>query len=397
MKRIVIGIALVGIAVALALGGQFYWNNLRGSTPAFGPLPAVPVPLTPEPAQNTTGLPLTLPPGFGISVFAADLEGPRVLAWDPRGVLITSLPSQGTVIALPDRNHDGSADLPVIVARNLNRPHGIAFHNGKLYIAETDAVSMFDYDAETNRASNKQKIMDLPGGGNHSTRTIGFGPDGNLYISIGSTCNVCIEKDSRRATILVANQDGKNVRVYASGLRNSVFFGWHPTTKELWATDMGRDLLGDNTPSDEINIVKDGGFYGWPYCYEDRVHDTNFDPSGNASERCSLSIPPHIRFQAHSAPLGLAFVPDSWPKPYQGSLLVAFHGSWNRSVPTGYKVVLVSLDKNGTPKDQTDFLTGWLIQNGALGRPVDLLFSENGDLYLSDDKAGNIFVIHPIR
>ena len=297
---------------------------------------------------------------------------------------------------MPDRNHDQTADFPVVVASNLNRPHGLAFREGKLYIAETDGISVFDYDSSTNRATNKRSIIDLPGGGNHFSRTIGFGPDGKLYVSIGSSCNVCVEKDWRRAKILVSNPDGSGLREYATGLRNSVFFTWHPKTNEMWATEMGRDLLGDNTPAEEVNIVKDGGFYGWPYCYEDRIHDRNFEPSGNSVSLCARSVPPHIQFQAHSAPLGLTFIPDSWPEQYRGDLLVAFHGSWNRTEPTGYKVVQFGLETDAQI-NQTDFLSGFLVKNGAFGRPVDLVFGKDGDLYISDDKAGNIYRVAPIQ
>lgn len=390
MKRILYIPIFLTIGVVLYVGIQFYWNNFRGLRPAFGPSPKIPKMDTVKPAENSTGLPFSLAPGFSISIFSEDLASPRVMVWDPDGVMLVSIPSQGKVLALPDRNHDRVADFPVVVASGLNRPHGLAFREGKLYIAETDGVSVFDYDLSTNRATRKKLIISLPGGGNHYSRTIGFGPDGKLYVSIGSSCNVCVEKDSRRAAILVSNADGSELREYATGLRNSVFFTWHPKTREMWATDMGRDLLGDNTPAEEINIVRDGGFYGWPFCYEDRVHDKNFDPSGTSVSLCARSIAPHIQFQAHSAPLGLAFIPENWPEQYRGNLLVAFHGSWNKTEPTGYKIVLFKLGEQSA-FDQTDFLSGFLVGSGAFGRPVDLLFKSDGDLYISDDKAGNIY------
>lgn len=396
MKRFFLTLGFIVLIGAFFLGGVFYWQNLRGSGAAFGPIPALPSRRPLQPSQNSTGLSLSLPNGFSLSTFAQDLKGPRVLLFDSQGTLLVSMPSAGEIVALPDRNHDGSSDLPVIVANGLHEPHGLAFQNGQLYVAETDQVSVFSYNAGTNKATNKRKIVDLPGGGNHFSRTIGFGPDGKLYISVGSSCNVCIEKDTRRAKILIANSDGSGLREYASGLRNSVFFTWHPKTHEIWATDMGRDLLGDNIPADEVNIIKDGGFYGWPYCYEDRIHDTQFDPGGRGTSLCGQSIPPLIKFPAHSAPLGIGFIPDSWPEEYRGKLLVAFHGSWNRSEPTGYKVIMVDLDKDSHPTRQTDFLSGWLVKRGALGRPVDLVFDEKGVLYISDDKAGTIYRVTPI-
>ncbi len=427
-------------AVFIILGARYVWlayTNLRGARPAFGPPAGNIVKEIEKSADNTTGFPLSLPSGFSISIFAKDLGGPRVLAFDPTGTLLVSIPSQGKVVALPDRNGDGSADGIVTVIEGLNKPHGLAFQptTKKLYIAETDQVAVYDYDPATLRATNKKKIVDLPGGGNHVSRTIGFGPDGMLYISVGSSCNVCVETDQRRAAILVADVIGFNpvtTKLFASGLRNSVFFTWHPLTKELWATEMGRDLIGDDIPPDEVNIIKQNNFYGWPYCYGKSVRDTTFAdlkglhifgfPEGvTLSDVCTRATPSHIDIPAHSAPLGIAFVPSKisntseaegvnkiaaakiltpsslWSEEYQGDLLVAFHGSWNRSIPTGYKVVRMKLDEKGVYIGAEDFITGWLgnasAATGALGRPVDLLFDQRGNLYISDDKAGVVYRI----
>lgn len=354
MKKIVLVLGLILIVFA-AGAGIFYYQNLRGAGPAIR-LPRV----------NTAGLPLTIPDGFSISVFARNIPDARVLAWDPNGKLVVSSPSTGKVFRVVN---DGSSS---VVISGLNRPHGLAFKDSKLYIAETDGVSVYDYDG---KATNRKKIVDLPGGGNHTSRTIGFGPNGKLYISIGSSCNVCVEKDSRRASIQVL--DGE-LKPFASGLRNSVFFTWR--NGDMWATDMGRDLLGDNTPPEEVNIIKEGKNYGWPYCYGKQIPDKSF---GGSQERCKTTEPPVIEYQAHSAPLGLAF-----DKNY---LYVAMHGSWNRTEPTGYKVVRFNLDNNNEP---SDFITGWLqgpLADGALGRPVDLLFDQEGNLFISDDKAGVIY------
>ena len=323
------------------------WFGLK---PALGPVPS-------------TGLPLTVPDGFSISIFARNIPDARVLAWDPTRTLLVSSPSTGKVFRVSD---DGSS---TVVIEGLDRPHGLAFRDGKLYIAETDAVAVYDYDGT---AKNRKKIIDLPGGGNHFSRTIGFGPDGKLYISIGSSCNVCREKDSRRASIQVL--DGE-LKPFATGLRNSVFFAWKDG--QMWATDMGRDLLGDNTPPEEVNIVREGKNYGWPYCYGERVPDTAF---GGTEERCNSTEPPVIEYQAHSAPLGLAF-----DKNY---LYVAMHGSWNRSEPTGYKIVRFDVKNKYAP---SDFITGWLEGSSVIGRPVDLLFDDQGTLFISDDKASVIY------
>ncbi|HEY9072488.1 MAG TPA: PQQ-dependent sugar dehydrogenase, partial [Desulfobaccales bacterium] len=204
-------------------------------------------------------------------------------------------------------------------------------------------------------------------------------------------CNVCVEQDWRYAKILMANADGSDLKTFASGLRNSVFMAAHPLTGLIWATEMGRDWLGDNLPPDEINLILEGKDYGWPYCYGKRVHDDQFDPQGLKRDFCQTTMPSYIDIPAHSAPLGLAFFPASWPKPYRYDLLVAYHGSWNRTIPTGYKVVRYQLDEAGNFVGVDDFITGWLTPDGALGRPVDILITDDGEIYISDDKAGVIY------
>lgn len=351
---------------------------------------------------NTTGMPLSLPDGFSISIFARGLDRPRVLALDAGGNLLVSTPGSGQVIALPDRDSNGAADEKIVVAANLDDPHGVAFLPGdptKLYIAETGKVAVHDYDTDTLKAGNKRKIIDLPAGGGHHTRTIMFlpGGQGRLLISVGSSCNVCIEDDPRRAKILVANADGSDLKPFASGLRNSVFMAVHPVTHQVWATENGRDLLGDDVPPDEINVIEEGKDYGWPLCYGKNVHDTQFDKNVYVRDPCEGKTPSHIDLQAHSAALGLAFIDsERWPAGYRNDLLVAFHGSWNRSVPTGYKVVRVKLDEGGGYLGTEDFITGWLEPDGSvLGRPVGILFRENGSAYITDDLSGLIYRLTP--
>lgn len=408
MKKVII-VALFFIGILLSLSLAISFKNLRGIGPVVKPPPKD---ITRE--INTTGYPLRLSRGFSISIFAKNVENPRVLSWDSGGTLLVSMPLQGKIVALPDKNGDGIADETFVVVDELNRPHGLAFHptNKSLYIAEADHVAIYDYDKSSYKAINKRNSIELPAGGYHFTRTIGFGPDGGLYISVGSSCNACSEQDSRRAAILVVDSGllgrapqqrnrGMTPKVFASGLRNSVFFTWHPVTKQMWATDMGRDLIGDDLPPDEVNIVKVGAFYGWPYCYGKSVRDTTFsDPKGlnlfgfqglTLADVCNRSEPSHIDIPAHSAPLGLAFIPSTWPSEYRDDLLVAYHGSWNRSEPTGYKVVRMKLDAQGNYQGAEEFITGWLTGDGALGRPVDLLFDTQGVLYISDDKAGVIY------
>lgn len=337
-----------------------------------------------KPPAQTTGLPLTLPPGFSISVFAQNLTNPRVLTFDPQGTLLVSIPSQGKVVALPQ------TDQVVTVVDQLKLPHGLAFRQGKLYIAETDQVAVYDYDPKTFEAINKKKIVDLPKGGGHFTRTLLFTPDDKLLISVGSSCNVCNETDWRRAKILIVNPDGSDFKILASGLRNSVFMTIHPQTQKIWATDMGRDLLGDDIPPDEINIVEPGRDYGWPFCYGRQI----IDPFNQGKKDCAQTESSHIDLPAHSAPLGLAFVPQdsNWPEDYQDDLLVAYHGSWNRSVPTAYKIVRIKLDDQSHSQDIEDFIIGWLMSaQETLGRPVNILFKSDGTAFISDDKAGVIY------
>lgn len=413
-------IVIFGIMAFLAaiFAVDFYLKYFRGAGPAFGP-PAGDItkliPGSPVPGENTTGMPLKLPPGFSISIFAKDLVGPRVMAFDPNGNLLTSVTGQGKVVALPDANVDGVADAAVIVASGLSQPHGMAFRcegsagerQCNLYIAETNQISIYDYDRENLKAINKRKIADLPGGGNHFTRTIGFGPDDRLYISIGSSCNVCVEKDDRRAKIFSMNPDGSDFKEFARGLRNTVFFTWHPASGKIWGSDMGRDFLGDNLPPDEINIIESGKNYGWPNCYGKNIHDADFDKNVYIRNPCMepFETSSHIDIPAHSAPLGLAFVPKNasltksdtksgaWPEEYRHNLFVAYHGSWNRTAPTGYKIVRYKLDEEDKVLGAEDFIVGWLTEKGALGRPVDILVQSEGMMYVSDDKAGVVYRI----
>ncbi len=403
MRKPVVIIAIILAAVGLG-AAAYYWQNLRGAGPAFRSPPrdiamglgaprGAGVPPLVEPSPND----LQLPPGFTISVFAAHLPGARVLALDPGGTLLLSLTSQGRVVALPDKNGDGVADTVVTVLQDLNHPHGLAFgpeEPPRLYVAETDQVAAYVYDPEHFTATDKQKIVDLPPGGRHFTRSLLFLPpprENRLLISVGSSCDVCEEKDWRYAKILAVNVNGGDLSTYASGLRNSVFMAAHPVTGHIWATEMGRDYLGDDLPPDEINLILEGSHYGWPYCYGKRIHDDQFDPSGAHRDFCRDTIPSFIDIPAHSAPLGLAFFPAEWPKEFRHNLLVAYHGSWNRTVPTGYKVVRYKLDAAGNFVDVEDFITGWLTPQGALGRPVDILIKDDGGIYISDDKAGVVY------
>lgn len=327
-----------------------------------------------------------------MDIFAKNLTNARVIAMDPQGTLIVSLTSQGKVVALTK---------PVTnILNGLDKPHGLAFKCDasacQLYVAESGAVSVYDYDAATHKATNRNKLFDLPDGGFHFTRTLQFMADGRLLVTVGSDCNICHETDPLRASAQV--WDGKDLKPFAIGLRNSVFMTPGPDGK-IWATEMGRDSLGDDIPPDEINILEEGKNYGWPNCYGQNIHDTNFDKNTYIRNPCMapFEAPSHIDLQAHSAPLGLAFVPanSAWPKEYWGNLLVAYHGSWNRSVPTGYEIHRFELDANGNVTKDEPFISGWLDKKGVLGRPVDLKFGPDGMLYVSDDRQGLVYRVTP--
>lgn len=336
------------------------------------------------------------PAGFHISVFAHDIDSARMMVFSPGGVLVVSELGEGKVVALPDPQHSGTATKTATVLEGLSEPHGLAFYEGKLYVAENDKVRRYDWDEANLRASNPKTLTDLPGPGGHSSRTIVF-HGGKMYVSAGSSCNVCLEKDPRRAAVSEYNPDGTGQRVFAKGLRNAVGLAINPKTDTVWATVNGRDNLGNDVPPEIIvDLGKSGGDFGWPYCYGDHIPDPDFTKAGD--NRCQSVIGPKVQMQAHSAPLGLAFYEGSqFPAEYQNNIFVAFHGSWNRTVPTGYKVVRVKLDDKGQPVGGAqDFITGWLAPGETkrgrwMGRPVGIVFDSDGSMYISDDSAGMIY------
>lgn len=351
---------------------------------------------------------LVAAPGVRISVFAADLGKARFMALSPEGDIYLSVPNSGQILVLPDKNGDGVADEKIVFADGLDRPHGLAFRGRELVVAETGRlISLTDTDADL-RANVKEVLSeDIPAGGGHWTRSVVVGPDANLYVSAGSSCNVCIENDPRRAAMLRLSAAGGEAELYARGLRNSVGLVFHPLSGELWAVDNGRDMLGDDLPPEELNQIVQGADYGWPYCYGQGVPDPDF----GTAQRCEGTRPPALAMQAHSAPLGIAFGAGlAAPKPYQELLYIAFHGSWNRSVPTGYKLVGVPFENGKPAGPAVDIVSGWLEEGKTLGaivnkiaglvnksnewgRPVAPLVGADGALYLSDDYAGAIYRI----
>lgn len=342
-------------------------------------------------------IPLKLPGGFTVHVFASGLSNPRDLVISPGGTILVSVPLKNQVVALPDKDQNGVSDEAKVIITGENHVHGLAFYNGQLFIADVDKVVRYNFDENTLIATKDKVLFSLPQNNDHNNRTITFDSTGKMYVSVGSTCNVCNENSNLSATIIISDANGTTPTVFAKGLRNAPFIQFNPTTNDLWGTEMGRDNLGDNVPPDEINIIKLGNNYGWPNCYGNKIHDTNFDKSKN--DPCGNTTAPIYEIPAHSAPLGLTFInSNQFPPDWQGDLLVSYHGSWNRSTPIGYKVVHLKVNGNSIAGSE-DFLTGFLppsIVNGpegSLGRPVDLTFDKLGSLYLSDDKAGNVYII----
>ena len=330
-----------------------------------------------------------------MNLYARDLNQPRFMAWSPQGVLYVTEPTDGEVVALPDGDRDGVADEATIWATGLNRVHGLAFHDGYLYLAETGRIVRYPFeDGEVARGEPEVVVADLPAGGQHWTRTIAFGPDGMLYVAAGSSCNACEEEDARRAAVTRYTATGEDETLFAEGLRNSVGIAFHPVTGELWATDNGRDWLGDDLPPEEVNILREGQFYGWPYAYGERIPDPELGAA--APEKVAASVPPLISLQAHSAPLGLAFYSgDAFPVEYRGDLFISEHGSWNRSSPVGYQVLHIDLEgeDGSVPGNRRPFASGFLRPEGAWARPVDLSVGPDGALYITDDRNGAIYRI----
>ena len=335
---------------------------------------------------------LILPPGFVITEFAQNLGKARGMGVSPAGDLFVCSLTAGEIIVLPDRNSDGKADENIVFAQGLQSPHSVAFYNGYVYVGESDKISRFrdDNNDLIADAAGETVVAGLPTSG-HFTKTVAFGPDGMMYVSIGSSCNVCEENDPRRAAVVRYDPDGGGETVFSSGLRNSVALAFHPESGELWAANNGRDRIGDDLPPEEINILSVGKHYGWPYCYGEGIMNPEYvnDPS-----LCDETIAPIFDMQAHSAPLGMRFYNGGqFPAEYRGDLFIAFHGSWNRSKKTGYKVVRVRVE-DGLPVSIEDFVSGWLMPDETRwGRPVDVEISPDGSMFVSDDYQGKVYKI----
>jgi glucose/arabinose dehydrogenase len=348
------------------------------------------------PGPEQLGTRIRAAEGLRVGIFAEKVENARMLRPTPAGDLLVSQPREGAVLLLErDSDGDGRSDARRQLLSRLDRPHGIDLHQGWLYVAEAGALGRVRFDpAARALAGDYQRIVSgLPTGGNHWTRTVRVGPDGLLYLGIGSSCNVCEEADPRRAAILRYRPDGSGEEVFARGIRNPVGFDWRPGTGDLYATDNGRDLLGDDFPPCELNRVVAGGFYGWPYANGDNLPDP--DLGKGHEERIRSAIPPAHPFRAHNAPLGIAFVRTAAaPAAFRGAALVALHGSWNRTRKDGYKVVSLHWRPDGTIEER-DFLVGFELDEDVIGRPVDVAEGPDGAIYVSDDYAGAVYRVVP--
>lgn len=371
-------------------------DNYPGGSTGITTLRAVRLEVAQQYRTNTfsTERTVNLPDGFTIKIYAAGLNGPRSLDTDDAGNVYVTDKETGEVIILSDTNGNNIADEKAVVEEQLRNIHGIDWHNGNLYVGEEHQIIVYRNIKTDGTYDTKEVLVaNLPAGAGHNTRTVKVGPDNKLYVSVGSSCNVCNENDKRRAAIVTYNIDGTGEEIFAEGLRNTVGFTFRGG--ELWGVDNGRDLIGDNVPPEELNLIEKGNHYGWPYCYGEGIANPEYPDRQDFCENESTF--PKVEMMAHSAPLGLEFVPDTseWTS-FQGNVLIAFHGSWNRTEPTGYKLVMV--DISGPEPVVSDFATGWLEENGqAWGRPVDVKFINDTTVLVTDDRAGAIYAIEKTR
>ena len=347
------------------------------------------------PAAATVAARLKVPPGFRVQVYSSDVPLARVMVLTDAGDLIVSR-TRGNLVSLleRDRNGDGAADGHRVLFDDLDGPHGLALHDGWLYIAERTAIGRVRFDTATGTPTGPYAhiLTGLTTDGFHQTKTIGFGPDGWLYLAQGSSCNACVEKDARRATLMRMRPDGSEAAIHATGLRNSVGFDWAPWDGALYATDNGRDLLGDDFPPDELNRIVQGGFYGWPYFNGPGVPDPEL--GGQYPGDVPPTDPAH-GFRPHNAPLGIHFLRKAKLGGHERTALVALHGSWNRSEPDGYKVAALAWRADGSI-EESDFLTGFLNDEGIIGRPAFVTEGADGAIYVSDDYAGVVYRVSTV-
>jgi glucose/arabinose dehydrogenase len=340
---------------------------------------------------------LKLPAGFKISAYAENIPKARAMALGDNGIVFVGSTDAGKVYALQDANRDNVAEKVYVIAQGLKLPTGVAYRNGSLYVGSVDRI--LRYDNIVNRLSNPPAPVTvtntLPKETHHGWRYLRFGPDGKLYVSIGAPCNICdITKAPflpMHGTIVRMNPDGTGREIIIKGVRNSVGFDWNPQNNALFFTDNGRDWLGDTIPYEELNRWSGapGQHFGYPFCHAGTVLDETY----GAGKNCSQFTAPSWRFGAHQAPLGIHFYKGTkFPSQYNNGLFVAFHGSWNRTPPAGYRVALLKVSSTNYVTYGQDFISGWLTSaHKKLGRPVDILALPDGSLLISDDWASLVY------
>lgn len=335
---------------------------------------------------------LNLPDGFEISIYAS-VPNARSMAISSDGTLFVGNRNGDKVYAVKDTDGDNVADKKYIIGEGMRSPNGVAIKDGDLYVAEISKINVFrDIESNLDNPPAPEVIVDdYPTEGHHGWKYIAFGPDGKLYVPVGAPCNICENRSEPiYASITRINDDGSNREIVANGVRNTVGFTWHPETGEMWFTDNGRDMMGDDLPPCELNRLEEvGQHFGYPYCHGGTIPDPEFGDRGE----CSEFVKPVQALGPHVAPLGLKFVTQSnWPSEFQGSLIIAEHGSWNRTSKIGYRLSLVKLNGNFSA-GYGIFIDGWLDEEKqeAWGRPVDVLMLEDGSMLISDDFAGVIY------
>lgn len=333
---------------------------------------------------------ITLPPGFALQEFATDVPNARSMTLSPAGVLYVGSRRGGSVFALTIDDSMQRATGVYEIARDLNMPNGVAYKDGSLYVAEVNRILRYD-DIDQRLADPPAPVVvtdDLPSEKHHGWKYIAFGPDGKLYVPIGAPCNVCDKQGY--AQIMRMHADGSGREILARGVRNTVGFDWHPRTGDLWFTDNGRDMMGDDMPPCELNhLEKVGEHFGFPYCHGADISDPEF----GGERACAEFKAPAMALGPHVAPLGMKFYTGQmFPQDYYGQVFIAEHGSWNRSKKIGYRVTLVRLEE-GKATSYEPFAEGWLAGEEAMGRPVDILQMPDGALLVSDDMNGKIYRI----
>jgi glucose/arabinose dehydrogenase len=334
---------------------------------------------------------IELPPGFTIEVYAQDVENVRQLALGDEGTIFAGSRKAGKVHAVVDENGDQLADRVYLIDEDLTMPSGVEFRSGSLWVGAVDRI--LRYDGIESRLDNPPEPVivndDFPDKAHHGWKYLRFGPDDRLYVPVGAPCNICDEPGF--ANIHRMNADGGGSEVFVNGVRNSVGLAFHPKTGNLWFTDNGRDALGDDIPSDELNhVTRPGMHFGYPYCHQGDIPDPEFGDE----ESCAGYSPPAANLGAHVAAIGLTFYEgDMFPEQYRGQLFIAQHGSWNRSEKVGYRIVTVDIDDDGNVTGQKVFASGWLQGEEDWGRPNDVLVMPDGSLLVSDDKTSVIYRI----